>query len=85
MTFYDIMTLGLLLFYFVSCTELGKTGAYGETDLDVALLGFVCSPASQSAFGTAHVRANFVYFSLLKRSNTHMPSAADEKVSGVER
>ena len=39
-------------------SQLGKTGAYGETDLDVAQLGFVCSRASQSALGTAHVSSS---------------------------
>ena len=35
-------------------SQLGKTGAYGETDLDVALLGFVCSRANRSALEIAH-------------------------------
>ena len=39
-------------------SQLGKTGAYGETDLGVAQLGFVCSRASQSALGTAHVSSS---------------------------
>ena len=39
-------------------SQLGKTGAYGETDLDIALLGFVCSRASQLALGTAHVSSS---------------------------
>ena len=29
-------------------SQLGETGAYGETDLTVALLGFACSPGSQA-------------------------------------
>ena len=38
-------------------SQLGKTGAYGETDLDVAQLGFVCSRASKPALlGTAGPR-----------------------------
>ena len=41
-------------------SQLGKTGAYGETDLDIdiALLGFVCSRSSQLALGTAHVSSS---------------------------
>ena len=34
-------------------SQLGGTRAYGETDLTVALLGFVCSPENRSALGTA--------------------------------
>ena len=39
-------------------SQLGKTGAYGETDLDVALLGFVCFRANRSALETAHVSSS---------------------------
>ena len=39
-------------------SQLGKTGAYGETDLDIVLLGFVCSRSSQLALGTAHVSSS---------------------------
>ena len=39
-------------------SQLGKTGAYGETDLDVALLGFVRSRANRSALETAHVSSS---------------------------
>ena len=35
-------------------SQLGKTGAYGETDLAVALLGFASSPRNQAALKTAH-------------------------------
>ena len=34
-------------------SQLGKTGAYGETDLAVALLGFASSPGNQAALQTA--------------------------------
>ena len=34
-------------------SQLGETGAYGETDLTVALLGFVRSLENRSALGTA--------------------------------
>ena len=33
--------------------QLGKAGAYGETDLAVALLGFASSPGNQAALKTA--------------------------------
>ena len=36
-------------------SQLGKTGAYGETDLAVALLGFASSPGNQAALQTARV------------------------------
>ena len=36
-------------------SQLGKTGAYGETDLAVALLGFASSPRNQAALKTARV------------------------------
>ena len=36
-------------------SQLGKTGAYGETDLAVALLGFASSPGNQAALKTARV------------------------------
>ena len=39
-------------------SQLGKTGAYGETDLDIALFGFVCSRASQLTLGSAHVSSS---------------------------
>ena len=34
-------------------SQLRKTGAYGETDLAVALLGFASSPGNQAALQTA--------------------------------
>ena len=34
-------------------SQLGEKGAYGETDLTVALLSFVCSREDRSALGTA--------------------------------
>jgi hypothetical protein len=34
-------------------SQLGEAGAYGETDLTVALLGFVRSLENRSALGTA--------------------------------
>ena len=34
-------------------SQLGKAGAYGETDLAVALLGFASSPGNQAALKTA--------------------------------
>ena len=36
-------------------SQLGKTGAYGETDLAVALLGFASSPRNQAALKTSRV------------------------------
>ena len=39
-------------------SQLGKTGAYGETDLDIALVGFVCSRASLLVLGTAHLSSS---------------------------
>ena len=39
-------------------SQLGKTGAYGETDLAIALFGFACSPESQSALETAHLSSS---------------------------
>ena len=39
-------------------SQLGKAGAYEETDLAVALFGFACSPGSQSALETAHLSSS---------------------------
>ena len=36
----------------------GRHGAYGETDLAVALLGFVCSRENRSALGTAFLSSS---------------------------
>ena len=36
-------------------SQLGKTGAYGETDLAAALLGFASSPRNQATLKTARV------------------------------
>jgi hypothetical protein len=39
-------------------SQLGETGAYGETNLAVALLGFVCSRENRSALGTAFLSSS---------------------------
>ena len=38
--------------------QLRETGAYGETNLTVALLGFVCSRENRSALGTAFLSSS---------------------------
>ena len=54
-------------------SQLGKIGAYGETNLAVALLGFASSPGNQAALKTARVTPRSESSRAAPSTTLHLP------------